>query len=76
LIGVSYSAFGEVGVIVVIAKPGAALQDQAVVAALKSQLINFKIAKRCFVMAELPSTHGQRAKEPAARAVQGFVRLS
>ncbi len=54
LVGVPHPDFGEVGVIVVIAKPGAALQTDAIVAALKSQLANFKIPKRCFVVTELP----------------------
>ena len=39
---------------VVIAKPGAKVDADAVVAALKSQLANFKIPKKCFVVAELP----------------------
>jgi malonyl-CoA/methylmalonyl-CoA synthetase len=38
----------------VIAKPGAKLDADAIVAQLKSQLANFKIPKRCFVVAELP----------------------
>jgi malonyl-CoA/methylmalonyl-CoA synthetase len=39
---------------VVIAKPGAKVEPDAVIAALKSQLANFKIPKKCFVVAELP----------------------
>jgi len=39
---------------VVIAKPGAKLDADAIVAQLKSQLANFKIPKKCFVVAELP----------------------
>jgi malonyl-CoA/methylmalonyl-CoA synthetase len=54
LVGVPHPDFGEVGVAVVIAKPGAALQPEAIIAALKSKLANFKIPKRCFVVAELP----------------------
>jgi malonyl-CoA/methylmalonyl-CoA synthetase len=54
LIGVPHPDFGEVGIAVVIAKPGAALQAGAIIAALKSQLANFKIPKRCEVVAELP----------------------
>ena len=38
----------------VIAKPGATLQPDAITAALKASLANFKIPKRCFVVAELP----------------------
>ena len=54
LVGVPHPDFGEVGVAVVIAKPGAAVDADAIVAQLKSQLANFKIPKRCFVTTELP----------------------
>jgi len=54
LVGVPHPDFGEVGVAVVIAKPGATLDADAIVAHLKSQLANFKIPKRCFVATELP----------------------
>ena len=39
---------------VVIAKPAAALQPDAIIASLKSKLANFKIPKQCFVVPELP----------------------
>jgi malonyl-CoA/methylmalonyl-CoA synthetase len=54
LVGVPHPDFGEVGVAVVIPKPGAKLEADAIVAALKSRLANFKIPKRCFVVDELP----------------------
>jgi malonyl-CoA/methylmalonyl-CoA synthetase len=54
LIGVPHPDFGEVGVAVVIAKPNAKLDDDAILVALKSSLANFKIPKRCFVVSELP----------------------
>ncbi len=54
VVGVPHPDFGEVGVAVVIAKPGATVQPEAVVAELKSKLANFKIPKRCFVVGELP----------------------
>jgi malonyl-CoA/methylmalonyl-CoA synthetase len=54
VVGVSHPDFGEVGVAVVIAKPGATVQAEAIVAELKSKLANFKIPKKCFVVAELP----------------------
>jgi malonyl-CoA/methylmalonyl-CoA synthetase len=54
VVGVPHPDFGEVGVAVVIAKPGAQLDGQAIVARLKAQLANFKIPKRCFVVGELP----------------------
>ncbi len=54
LIGVPHPDFGEVGVAVVIAKPGIQLDAEQIVAKLKSQLANFKIPKRCFVVDQLP----------------------
>jgi len=54
VVGVPHPDFGEVGVAVVIAKPGAKLDGDAILAQLKSQLANFKIPKRCFVATELP----------------------
>jgi malonyl-CoA/methylmalonyl-CoA synthetase len=54
LVGVPHPDFGEVGIAVVIAKPGAALKADAIIAALKSQLANFKIPKRVDIVAELP----------------------
>jgi malonyl-CoA/methylmalonyl-CoA synthetase len=54
LVGVPHRDFGEVGVAVVIAKPGMAIDPAAVIAALKSRLANFKIPKRCMVVDELP----------------------
>jgi malonyl-CoA/methylmalonyl-CoA synthetase len=54
LIGVPHPDFGEVGIAVVIARPGERVDGDAVIAQLKSQLANFKIPKRCFVVPELP----------------------
>ncbi len=54
LVGVPHPDFGEVGVAVVIAKPGASLEGGQIVGELKSKLANFKIPKQCFVVSELP----------------------
>ncbi len=54
LVGVPHPDFGEVGVAVLIPKPGTALDAAQVVAQLKSRLANFKIPKQCFVVDELP----------------------
>ncbi|ABM58493.1 AMP-dependent synthetase and ligase [Verminephrobacter eiseniae EF01-2] len=54
LVGVPHPDFGEVGVAVVIAKPGAALDGEAIIATLRAQWANFKTPKRCFVVDELP----------------------
>ena len=54
VIGVPHPDFGEVGVAVIIAKQGAVVEPDRVIATLKSQLANFKIPKRCWVVDELP----------------------
>ena len=54
LVGVPHPDFGEVGVAVVIPKPGATLEGSQIVGELKSRLANFKIPKQCFVVSELP----------------------
>ncbi|MGI4777017.1 MAG: malonate--CoA ligase [Janthinobacterium lividum] len=54
VVGVPHPDFGEVGVAVVIARSGATVDAEAVLAGLKVQLANFKIPKRCFVVGELP----------------------
>lgn len=54
LVGVPHPDFGEVGIAVVTARPGTSLDADAIVASLKGKLANFKVPKRCFVVAELP----------------------
>lgn len=54
VVGVPHPDFGEVGVAVVIPRNGADLDGERIIAGLKSQLANFKIPKRCFVVDELP----------------------
>ncbi|MBE2264357.1 MAG: malonyl-CoA synthase [Burkholderiaceae bacterium] len=54
VVGVPHADFGEVGVAVVVARPGARVSPEALIASLKAKLANFKIPKRCVVVAELP----------------------
>ena len=54
VIGVPHPDFGEVGVAVVVPRPGAKVEPEQLIATLKSQLANFKIPKRCFVADALP----------------------
>ena len=54
LVGVPHPDFGEVGVAVVVARPGAALAGPDIIARLKAKLANFKIPKRCVIVHELP----------------------
>ena len=73
LVGVPHPDFGEVGVAVVIAKPGAVLQPEAIVAALKARLANFKIPKQCYVVPELPrNTMGKVQKNLLREQYKGL----
>jgi malonyl-CoA/methylmalonyl-CoA synthetase len=54
VVGVPHPDFGEVGVAVLTARPGAVLVPDAVLVQLKATLANFKIPKRCFVVSDLP----------------------
>ena len=73
LVGVPHPDFGEVGVAIVIAKPGATLQPEAIIGALKSKLANFKIPKQCFVVGELPrNTMGKVQKNLLREQHQGL----
>ncbi|MBX3610286.1 MAG: malonyl-CoA synthase [Hydrogenophaga sp.] len=54
VVGVPHPDFGEVGVAVVIARPGTEPDADALIGALKARLANFKIPKRCVVVKELP----------------------
>lgn len=54
VVGVPHPDFGEVGVAVVVAKAGAGVSPDAVLARLKAGLANFKIPKRCVVVPDLP----------------------
>jgi malonyl-CoA/methylmalonyl-CoA synthetase len=52
--GVPHPDFGEAVTAVVVARPGARLDETAIVAALKMRLSGYKIPKRVLVQAELP----------------------
>ena len=54
VVGVPHPDFGEVGVAVVVARPGAKPEGDAILATLRAQMANFKVPKRCFAAAELP----------------------
>lgn len=73
VVGVPHPDFGEVGVAVVIAKPGAAVDPSAVLAELKARLANFKIPKKCVVVQELPrNTMGKVQKNRLREQYQGL----
>ena len=54
VVGVPHPDFGEAVIAVVVPKPGARLDDAAILAALKGRIANFKVPKRVFVEADLP----------------------
>ena len=60
--------FGEVGVAVVVARQGATLDPEAIIAALRQRVANFKVPKRCFVADTLPrNAMGKVLKEEVRR---------
>ena len=68
VIGVPHPDFGEAVVAVVVPKPGAVLDAGATIAALKSQIANFKVPKRLFVAAELPRNAMGKVQKNVLRA--------
>lgn len=68
VVGVPHPDFGEVGVAVVIARPGAQLEPAQILAELKSRLANFKIPKQCVVVAELPRNTMGKVQKNLLRA--------
>ncbi len=54
VIGLPHADFGEVGLALVVVKPGADIQSASVIQHLKSCLANFKVPKRCEIVTELP----------------------
>ena len=76
VVGVPHPDFGEVGVAVVIARPGPAPDPLALIAALKDRLANFKIPKRCFVETDLPrNTMGKVQKNVLRDRYRRFFEL-
>ncbi len=68
VIGVAHADFGEVGVALVIARPGAVLEPGQIIAGLKSTLANFKVPKRCFVVDALPRNSMGKVQKNLLRA--------
>ena len=68
VVGVPHPDFGEVGVVVVVARPGVLLDPEAVIAALKQRVANFKVPKRCFVVDALPRNAMGKVQKNLLRA--------
>jgi malonyl-CoA/methylmalonyl-CoA synthetase len=54
VIGVPHPDFGEAVTAVVVAKPGHALTEGAIIGALKDEIASFKVPKRVFFVVDLP----------------------
>lgn len=68
VVGIPHADFGEVGVALVIAKPGAVLDTAQIIASMKSALANFKIPKQCFVVDALPRNAMGKVQKNVLRA--------
>ncbi len=73
VIGVPHRDFGEGVTAVVVARPGATLDEAGVVAALRSRLAAFKLPKRVLFEAELP--RNAMGKVQKARLRERFAKL-
>ena len=62
MIGVPHADFGEGVVAVVTAKPGAALDEKQMIAALGSELAKYKLPKRIYVADDCPATPWVRCR--------------
>ena len=71
VVGVPDADFGEVGVAVVIAKPGEQVDAEKILAALKTMLANFKVPKRCYVVQELPRNAMGKVQKNLLRSSYG-----
>ena len=68
LVGEPHPDFGEEGVALLIAKPGAQVQAATIVATLKKQLANFKTPKHCELVPELPRNAMGKVQKNLLRA--------
>jgi malonyl-CoA/methylmalonyl-CoA synthetase len=75
VVGVHHPDFGEVGVAVLVARPGAQLDPSAVLQAMKGQLANYKVPKHCAVVDELPrNTMGKVQKNVLRETYAGLFK--
>ncbi|MBL0420308.1 malonyl-CoA synthase [Ramlibacter sp. AW1] len=73
LVGVPHPDFGEVGVAVVVCKPGERVDGDAVIESLKARLANFKIPKRCFIVEDLPRNTMGKVQKNVLRQQYGAL---
>ena len=68
VVGVPHGDFGEVGVAVVVAQPGSAIDPGRIIASLKSMLANFKVPKHCVIVDALPRNAMGKVQKNVLRA--------
>jgi malonyl-CoA/methylmalonyl-CoA synthetase len=68
VIGIPHPDFGEVGVAVLIARPGVALDPAKIMAHVKACLANFKVPKQCYVIDALPRNTMGKVQKNVLRA--------
>lgn len=68
VVGIPHADFGEVGVAVIVVKPGASVNPADVIADLKSKLANFKVPKQCFIVDALPRNTMGKVQKNILRA--------
>ncbi|HWH82801.1 MAG TPA: AMP-binding protein, partial [Burkholderiaceae bacterium] len=67
VVGVPHPDFGEAVIAIVVARPGAAPDAAAMIAALKGQIANFKVPKHVFVVDALPRNAMGKVQKKALR---------
>ncbi|MBA3056964.1 MAG: malonyl-CoA synthase [Gammaproteobacteria bacterium] len=71
VIGVPHADFGEVGMALVVAKVGARLDPDQIIASLRATLANFKVPKQCLIVKELPRNSMGKVQKNVLRAQFG-----
>jgi acyl-CoA synthetase (AMP-forming)/AMP-acid ligase II len=71
VIGVPDDRLGEVGKAFVVAKPGAQLDEAAVIAHAREHLANFKVPRSVVFLDVLPRNPGGKVVKPVLREIGG-----
>ena len=67
VIGLPHPDFGEGVTAVVVAKPGAALSEEAIIESIKTRLARYKVPKRILLVEELPRNAMGKVQKNALR---------